>query len=99
MQEEPSAGRVAGPPSRFGFTRAPADHPQASHCRCDAVAKRSRGPASLDSRNLQNLKTRTTMKHRWLAALSALAVTATFIGPAKAVDSGVTLIGFGLIPG
>ena len=39
------------------------------------------------------------MRHRWLAALSALVVIAPFIASVKAADSGVTLIGFGLIPG
>ena len=39
------------------------------------------------------------MRHRWLAVVSALVVIVPFIASVKAADPGVTLIGFGLIPG
>lgn len=40
------------------------------------------------------------MRHRWLAAMSAaLILSAPITMPAQAADAGVTLFGFGLIPG
>jgi hypothetical protein len=39
------------------------------------------------------------MTHRWRTALCALVVAVPFIASVKAADPGVTLIGFGLVPG
>src|ERR1700741_2087640 len=40
------------------------------------------------------------MRHRWLTALSALAVIVPFVAPVMAApDPGVTFLGFGRVPG
>ena len=39
------------------------------------------------------------MRHRWLAPVSALVLIVPFVASLTAADPGVTLIGFGLVPG